>query len=451
VTSLASMIAAPHAIQSTPFFRAPVVLESSPVIDARDLRLRAMKRRATALLLLVVLLYIAAIAYQPRLPWLAYVAAAAEAGIVGALADWFAVVALFHHPFNLAIPHTRIIPRNRARFARQLGEFIQREFLSPELVVMRIREFNPALRLIEWLVKPENVGRIADYASGLFMYALTAIDDARVRHFLQEAIGNSVREADLSSIAGTVLDVLTYDDRHQALLDAALAAADDVLAQEDTRAFIAGKLAQHFWVLNIAGRLGLKVNERTAQRVLDVALNLLSEVRNDRKHELRQRFDEATGRFIARLKTEGGLRLRVEAIKREALEEGAVRRYVEALWTELRGWLAADLKKDDSAIRAHMAAAVQFLGRQLHEDKAVQDWINEQILIEAPPFIKRYRADIARFVEDQVNSWTSEKLVTELERSIGPDLQYIRINGTIVGAAAGLAIYALTQFLLTRT
>src|SRR4051812_42651365 len=144
-----------------------------------------MKRRATALLLFVVALYVVAVALQPHFGWLAYVAAGAEAGIVGALADWFAVVALFHHPLNLKIiPHTNIISRNRQRFAQQLGEFIQREFLAPQTVVMRIRQFNPALRLAEWLFKPANVDRLATYATKTLLYAVSALDDARVRHFL---------------------------------------------------------------------------------------------------------------------------------------------------------------------------------------------------------------------------------------------------------------------------
>jgi uncharacterized membrane-anchored protein YjiN (DUF445 family) len=423
---------------------------TSRTFDLRDARLRTMKVRATALLVAVVVLYIVAVSLRVRYPWLAYVAAAAEAGIIGALADWFAVVALFQHPFNIrAIPHTNIIARNKDRLARQIGEFIQHEFLSPEVVTAKVREFNPARRFAAWLTRPANVETIAGYVKRLIAYALVALDDERVRHFLYDAVGKNIREIDVSRLAAIVLELLTHDKRHHVLFDAALAAADGMLAREETRRFIADELARQFWLLKVSQRMGWKLSEATAAKLVDTFTNVLSEVKDDPQHDLRQRFDAAMATFVTRLKTDPSMRERVEGLKREVLDSAAVRRYVEALWRELRAWVQTDVEKDDSVIHAQAVALVRFLGQKLNDDRDVQGFINEQILEEAPPFVRRYRESIGRFIEDQIHSWTTEKLVVEFERAIGPDLQYIRINGTVVGAAVGLAIHSLTEFLLT--
>jgi uncharacterized membrane-anchored protein YjiN (DUF445 family) len=405
-----------------------------------------MKRRATALLAAVTLLYIGAVSLRSRYPWLAYLAAASEAGIVGALADWFAVVALFRHPLDLKwIPHTNIISRNRGALAKQLGEFIQREFLAAELVAARIREFNPARQLSEWMFKPQNVAWIADYVARFMMYGLTAVDDVRVRKFVHELAAKSMRELDLGRFLGDALEALIHDDRRHVLLEGVLGAIDDVLTRDATRKFLVDELPRHFWILQMSERL----SEKTADKAMKVAGGLLSEVRENRDHDLRRRFDEAAIACVERLRSDPDMRARLEQIKLEILEGESGRRYVESLWNELNAWVRSDLRKDESTIRAHIANAVRFLGEQLHEDNALQEWINEQILTEAPPLIERYRSEIGRFIEEQVNSWTNQRLVHELEQAIGPDLQYIRINGTIVGACAGLAIFTLTQLCLS--
>jgi uncharacterized membrane-anchored protein YjiN (DUF445 family) len=194
--------------------------------------------------------------------------------------------------------------------------------------------------------------------------------------------------------------------------------------------------------------MGWKLSDATAAKLVDTFTNVLSEVRNDPEHHLRQRFDEAMATFVSRLKTDPSMRERVEELKLEVLDSAAVRRYVEALWTELRAWVQTDVEKDDSVIHAQAVALVRFLGQKLNDDRDVQSFINEQILEEAPPFVRRYREGIGRFIEEQIHSWTTEKLVVEFERAIGPDLQYIRINGTVVGATVGLVIHTLTELIL---
>jgi len=416
-------------------------------IRARDARLRRMKWWATGLLALAGVIYVAAQAYQPRYPWLYYVGITAEAAMVGAIADWFAVTALFHHPFGLRfIPHTAIIPRNKARIATGLSAFIQNNFLTSEAVVQRIRDFRPARTLYGWLLRAENAEAVATYVARLTAYGLNALDDERVRNYLQQTIARRLQHADVAGAAAQLLDVLTENKRHHELLDAALRALDEVLARADTQAYIAGEVAKSAPLLKwLSDWLQLKLDDRAALKIVEVAVKKISEVRRDQDHELRQRFDAFVHQFIEKLKSDDALRAKVHRLRDEALESPALGRYIGGLWSEFREWLAAEHDRRPASLHQRVTAMLESLGQTLRADREIQQWIDEQILRAAPALVEEYRAKIGRFIEDQIMGWQEEKLVVELERHIGPDLQYIRINGTLVGGLAGLIIAALTQ------
>ena len=416
-------------------------------IELRDARLRRMKWFASGLLALAAALYIAAQALEARYPWLRWLSIIAEASMVGAIADWFAVTALFHHPFGLRfIPHTAIIPRNKERIATGLSHFIQTNFLTSAAVVQRIRDFRPARTLYSWLLRAENAEAVATYVTRLTAYGLTALDDERVSNYLQQTIARRLQQADVAGAAAQLLDVLTENKRHHELLDAALRALDEVLARADTQAYIAGEVAKSAPLLKwLSDWLQLKLDDRAALKIVQVAVQKISEVRHNQDHELRKRFDAFAAEFIARLKTDDALRDKVHRLRDDALESPALGRYIGGLWTELRDWLAAEHDRRPASLHQRVTAMLEALGRTLRADREIQDWIDEQILKAAPALVEEYRAKIGRFIEDQIMGWQEEKLVVELERHIGPDLQYIRINGTLVGGLAGLLISVLTQ------
>ena len=402
-----------------------------------------MKWIATGLLVLAAVVYVV----SEKLD-LYYLAAFSEAAMVGALADWFAVVALFRRPLNLPIPHTAIIPRNKERIARGLAEFIQQNFLSSAAVVQRIAEFRPAQTLCGWLLKPGNADTVAGYAARFLAYALGAVDDERVRRFLHQNIDSLLRGTDLAAAAAEVLDILTENKRHHALLEAALGALDDMLAKEDTRRFIAVEVGKSAPLLKkISDWFQLQLDERAALKIAEMAIAKVHEVREDRGHELRARFDEYVLGFIERLKTDPALRHKVEKLRDELLASPALGTYIGGLWRQFRDWLGEDLRSAPSATRERIAAMVRAFGARLEADREIREWIDEQILVAIPPLVEEHRAKIGRFVEDQINGWQEKKLVEELERHIGPDLQYIRVNGTLVGGLAGLAIAAVTSLL----
>ena len=396
---------------------------------------------ATGLLLLAAAGYVLSEKYQ-----LYYVAAFSEAAMVGALADWFAVVALFRRPLNLPIPHTAIIPRNKERIARGLSEFIQNNFLSAAALVQRIAEFRPAHTLCRWLLQAGNADTVASYASRFLAYGLGAIDDQRVQRFLQRSVAAGIGKLDLAGAAAQLLEILTENKRHHALLDAALNGLDDLLAKEDTRRFIAAEVAKSAPLIKkLSDWLQLSLDERAALKIVELAIAKISEVRRDRDHELRRKFDEAVAGFIQKLKNDETTRININRIRDELLESPALNTYIGGLWQEFRGWLGEDLEKGDSQTRQRIAALVRAFGEQLEADREIRQWIDEQILKALPPLVEEHRAKIGRFIEDQINGWQEKKLVQELERHIGPDLQYIRINGTLVGGLAGLAIAVLTR------
>jgi uncharacterized membrane-anchored protein YjiN (DUF445 family) len=416
--------------------------------EAQDRRLRRMKTLATLLLAAVTAIYIAATAFEPRHVFFGYLAATCEAAMIGALADWFAVVALFRYPLGLRfIPHTAIIPNNRGRIAMNISQFIQLKFLSVPAIQQKIGEINPAAALSAWLLKPANSDMVGDIMARGLSYGLNALDDNRVRHFLQQAISAKVGQLDLARMLADVLDVLTENGRHHVVFDHALVSLDEYLARPSTRAHLAEEISKHLSVLSWVNRtFNIGLDQRAAMKVLDIATQKIGEVRRDPDHELRRRFDRLVADYIARLKEDEAVRAKVHQIRDELLANPTLATYVEDLWAGFKRWVNNDLAAERSLLRDNLTSMAASLGQRFAADVAMRDWINEQITDAVPPFVEKHRTSVGRFIEKQINEWNEDTLVKELERNIGPDLQFIRINGTVVGALAGLLIYSVTQW-----
>jgi uncharacterized membrane-anchored protein YjiN (DUF445 family) len=219
-----------------------------------------------------------------------------------------------------------------------------------------------------------------------------------------------------------------------------------VLSREETRALIAAEIARNAPLLKrFSDLFQLKLDERTALKIVEVLIAKIGEVRGAEDHGLRRRFDAFVAAFVQRLKSDERLRARVAALRDEALASPALGRYLGDLWDELRAWLKSDLARESSSVRDKAAHAVTAIARSLASDQSMQRWIDERILAAVPALVEEHRAAIGRFIEEQILSWQERRLVEELERHLGADLQYIRVNGTVVGALAGLAIAALTE------
>jgi uncharacterized membrane-anchored protein YjiN (DUF445 family) len=403
-----------------------------------------MKRTATALLVGAAGVYAAATAWGGPHPVWGYVTAFSEAAMVGAIADWFAVSALFRHPLGLPIPHTAIIPRNKERIGRNLADFICNNFLSTPQLLAKIRAFDPGRRLADWLAEPAHAEQVGTHLVAAAQYGLRALDDRRLQAFLHDTLSAGLRQLDLSHAVGQLLDAATSERRHQAVLDELLLQLAELLQKEGLQETLADAIAKEVKGLRyvgldqVAARLATrKIVAATARTIVDMAENP--------DHVLRHRFDEVVHGFTERLQHDPGFQRRGQAIRDELLDHPAFREYLQGLWRKLQDWLQTDMGREDSSIRTHISAMALTLGQRLQQDDTMQAWINEQVLAAAPLPIERYREDIRAYITQRIGDWNAQEMTDELERNIGKDLQFIRINGTLVGGLVGLAIHAVTQ------
>lgn len=406
----------------------------------------AMKRVALGLLCGAAVLYGVAHAMEARHPVWGYVAAFAEAAMVGAIADWFAVVALFRHPLGLPIPHTAIIPANKDRIGAKLAGFILDNFLSTPQVLAKLREFDPAARLANWLAEPAHGERLGEHAVAAVRYGLSAFDDERARAFVGRAAAAGLAQVDVSRLLGQLLDALTAGGRHQALLDDVLTQVADVMQGETVQEHITEAIAREIKTLRYVG-LDQVAARAATRKIVSALVNTLGDVAAEPGHPLRLRFDGFMADFVERLKSDPEFQVRGEAIRAELLAHPALTEYLRGLWDTLLAWLHDDLARDDSTIRRRIAMLAGSMGARLQQDESFRRWINEQITDAAPVAIARYREDIRRYIVERVAQWNAQEMTDELERHIGRDLQFIRINGTLVGGLVGLLIHTVTQAL----
>lgn len=414
--------------------------------------LARMKAVALGLLLLAGALYVLATWQLAGHPGWGYLQAFAEAAMIGAIADWFAVTALFRRPLGLPIPHTAIIPRKQARLGQNLADFLCTHFLATPQVMARLEAFDAAARLAGWLRRPANAAALGERLVGVARYGLHALRDERVRLFIQRSATAKLRELDLARIAGQLLDMLTHERRHQAMLDELLEQLDALLQDPQVQQRIAAGLSAEFSALRfrLFGKdiaLDEKAGQWSADKLVRRVSELIGEISRDPQHELRSKFDVGVTRFVERLKEDPEFRLRGERIRAELLAHPALAGYLHGLWDDLVDWLQADLAADDSRIRQRLVRLCGRLGVALEQDAAMRRWINDQLLAVAPGLVERHREDIRRYVAERVERWDSAELVEQLERSVGRDLQFIRVSGTLVGGLVGLSLHALTRLL----
>lgn len=411
----------------------------------RRRRLQRLRQASIGLLLFAAVLYLVSTAYSLRHPALPYVAAFAEAAMVGALADWFAVVALFRRPLGLPIPHTAIIPRNKPRIARSLGRFIQNNFLSTERILGKIRQFEPAARLADWLDRPQTHKYLGNLAVRALSYGLKTLDDARLLTFLQGSVASRIQRFDLAGISASLLELLTREGRHHALLDELLQEInrqlDHPVIREELATLIAGELDFLRYV-----HLDQATGRFAAEKILLGIRKQLQEIHADPGHPMRSRIDDHIASFIDKLREDPALRQKSEQLKQELLSHPALGAYVQSLWHQLVTWLQNDLHRTDSRIRTQVMAWVATLGAKLRLDRNMQDWINEQVERAVPPVIEEHREKIGLFISEQVSDWDDRVMADRLELNIGADLQYIRLNGTLVGGLVGLGLHAVTRW-----
>jgi uncharacterized membrane-anchored protein YjiN (DUF445 family) len=425
--------------------------DPSPAEDARpaptpDRAARLRRRKAIAAWMLVAALLVlgASVFAQHRHPHWAFalLAAMAEAALVGGLADWFAVVALFRHPLGQRwIPHTAIIPAKKDALGASLAEFLCRHFLTREQVGARLRSFDVAARLADSLAQPRTAEKLGDAITRAAPHLIALVDSEQLHRFLHRLVDARLRQVDLSGVAAFGLRQLTASGRHEALVDDFLAYLQRVLATPEMHERLATLAGREVWRILRLVRLDRMVADRIARKLVSGATTLVGEMAADRDHEVRQRLAQQLAALVARLEEDPELRDQVARFRDQLLDQAELGAYLRGLWGDLIAWLQADVRREDSQLRARIARGAQVVGVALREDAATRAWLNGWIQDACEPLIERYRDAIRAYIVERIEQWSAEELTRELELSIGTDLQYIRYNGTAGGALIGGLLY----------
>ncbi len=402
--------------------------------------LRSMKRRASGLLVVVTAAFVALTVADPSGGWVPAALAAVQGGMVGGLADWFAVTALFRHPLGLPIPHTAIIRERKDQFGATLGGFVQDNFLSPDIVGERIREAHIADRAAAWLADPVNADTVARTFLESVVGALDVVEDDVVQRLLHEELERMVASVDVAPLAGRLLIAATDDGRHRELLDVGLRGVITFL--DEHRDELRHRFGQEspWW---LPGAL----EDRLFDRIVDGGMALLRSVVADPNHEIRTAIDERLVALAERLQSDPSLAERGVAFKREMLEHAALRKWSASLWTDFKATVREQAPVADSPLRLRAANAVRGMGERLQSDRELRDTLDGWAESAGRFVVENYRDEIGALITTTVSRWDGEETSDKLELLLGRDLQFIRINGTIVGALAGVAIHGLTELL----
>jgi len=401
-----------------------------------------MRQVATGLLVLMAVVFLAARQMQHLHPAIGYVRAFSEAAMVGGLADWFAVTALFRHPLHLPIPHTAIIPRNKDRIAGTLAAFLRDNFLIPRVVARRMQRLNLAAAAGRWLANPPmGRGRIGNGASRLAADILESLDQERLGGMAKGAIAARLRAIDVAPLFGQALAAAIARDRHLPLLDGMIRWGSRVLEANEhvIREMVHARAGS---VMRWTG-----LDETLATKIIDGLHKLITEMADDPAHPLRAKAEEGLERLAHDLQHKPELREKVEAFKAEMLDNQAFHRWIEGLWETSRVALLRVARDPERVMAGKVGDALKQFGGTLQTDTKLADTINRFVRRTAVGAASDYGDGIVRLVSDTIRGWDARTVTGRLENAVGRDLQYIRINGTLVGGLVGVAIHAVDAVL----
>ena len=399
---------------------------------------------ATGLLVAMALVFIVARQLDDLHPAIGFVRAFAEAAMVGGLADWFAVTALFRHPLGLPIPHTAIIPRNKDRIAGTLASFLRDNFLTPVVVARRMRRVDVAGAAGRWLERPGDGlggGRLGTGASRLAADLLESLDRERLGGMVKGAIAVRLRAVEIAPLFGKALEAAIASDRHVPMLDGMIRWSSRILLHNEhlIREMVHAKAG------GLMRWTGL--DETVARKIIDGLHKLIDEMASDPGHPLRAKAEEGLAGLAHDLQHKPELRAKVEAFKIEMLDNPAFQAWIDGLWEASRAALLRIARNPGSAMSGKMRDAMLQFGATLQADKRLAETINRFARRTAVGAAADYGDGIVRLVSDTIRGWDARTVTGRLENAVGRDLQYIRVNGTLVGGLVGVAIHAVDMLL----
>ena len=397
-----------------------------------------MKVVATGLLVVMAGLFILARAFEPRAPWLGFVKAFAEAAMVGGLADWFAVTALFRHPLGLPIPHTAIIPRNKDRIGDTLAAFIRDNFLVARVVARRMRGLDLARAAGRFLRSPTGDGnRIRRGASRLIADVFESLDDERLGGIVKGAVAARIAKTEVSPLLGAALASAIEDNRHVPMLEAGIRVLARALEVNEPliREMVRKKAS---WALRLAG-----LDDKLADAILDGLRKLTLEMSTDPEHPVRHKMAEALTALAHDLQHKPETRARVEGWKEDLLANRSVAQWLDRLWQRGRAAIILAARDPDAVMAGRMGEVFRSAGATLEGDPRIRAAVNQFARRAVAGMAASYGGSIVSLVSDTIRSWDARTVTERLESAVGRDLQYIRINGTLVGGLVGLVLHVL--------
>jgi uncharacterized membrane-anchored protein YjiN (DUF445 family) len=399
------------------------------------LRLARMRRLASGLLLLMAVVFVLARLLRERHPALGFVGAFAEAAMVGAIADWFAVTALFRHPLGIPIPHTAIIPSNKERIGENLGNFLEHNFMSYDVVHGELERIDFAGAAAHWLDQRANARAVALQLTSALPALLRMVEDKDAALFLRDALAGALKDVKLAPLLAQLLGVLVAGRQHHVMLEKLLALIAGALEQQ--RPYIRQKVHEHSprWMPKA-------IDEKFYERLMAGVQEILADMQND-DSQWRARFQDATEELIEKLATSPEYEQKLRALLNSSLGHPLLRSYLDEVWGDARVRLLEDTARADSKIAAHLEQALRAFSAALARNGQVQVKLNEWIRTFAAETIVAKRELIVELVRRVIRSWDADTLSRKFELHVGRDLQYIRINGTIVGGLVGLLLHTI--------
>ena len=393
---------------------------------------------ATGMLVVMAIVFVGAKTYQDAHPAIGFVRAFAEAGLVGGLADWFAVTALFRHPMGLPIPHTAIIPRNKNRIGDTLARFLLTNFLLPRLIARKMQAVDVAGAVGKFLSEPaEGGGRLRLGASRIIADGLGALDQQRLGGMVKSAIADRLRELDVAPLLGQALQAALAEGRHQPLLDAMVKWGSKTL-----------ELNEHLIHQMVHDNSNAIVrftglDESISNRIVAGLSKLLSEMAVDETHPLRLRVEEGLAKMALDLQHDPEVKARVARVRDELLENKAVKRWLDGLWEQGRAALLKAARNPDTMLAGRIGELVTQFGAMLGEDVHIKRTLNRYARRAVVGMVDSYGEAALKLVSDTIRGWDAKTITDRLENAVGDDLQYIRINGTLVGGLVGVVIHTV--------
>ncbi len=411
--------------------------------ELKNKQLRNHKLLATGLFVLMAVIFIATTISEKRntAHWLGYIRAFSEAAMVGALADWFAVTALFHHPLGLKIPHTNLIEKSKEKIGDNLGSFVVSNFLSPQNIRPYIQKLKVSNFLGDWLEKEKNTEALVDNLSEIILDIVKKLENDAVVKFIGDKAKEMSNDLKISQILGNGIDYILQKKDHQKIITNLSSQIKNYVLENQK--MVSDRVKKESYRL-----IPSFVDEKIAEKITTGLSSYFEEVENDPNHSLRKEITLKILDFSKDLKENPKYETEFNALKDDFLQPEKVQQYAQDIWNSLKKTLIEELSSEESSLKKYVRKNLTEFSENLRTDAKLQHKIDHWIRVTAYKYILRNTNKFGELISETVGNWQGKELSQKLELEVGKDLQYIRINGTLVGGLVGLLIYSIAHFFL---